>query len=145
MYFFNIKFNILTTYEPHVSTFSTGFLLGRCHVWLWSQVFCWGRIIESELMGWPPKQGSLSLRSTLVIVAHYPADWICRKASTCGLCWQTRDWLQRQPWRRTSRRWLSWAAEALAGKLHLSDGLSNTSRWVTHMVFGSCRPQSKAA
>lgn len=84
------------------TTFSTGFMLGWCHLWLWSQVFCWGRIIKSKLMGWPSKQGSLSLRSTLVIVVHYPADWICRKASTCGPRWQRGDSLQRQSWR--SRR-----------------------------------------
>lgn len=35
-------------------------------------------------------------------------------------------------------------AEALAGKPHLQDGLSNTSRCVTPMVFGSCRSQNKA-
>lgn len=82
--FFYIKFNILKIYKPTMTTFSTGFMLGWCHLWFRSQVFCWGRIIKSKLMGWPSKQGSLSLRSTLVIVAHYLADWICRKASTCG-------------------------------------------------------------
>lgn len=101
-------------YEPNMTTFSTGFMLGGCHLRLWSQVFCWGRIIKSKLMGWPSKQGSLSLRSTLVIVAHYPADWICRKASTCGPDWQKREWLQRQWW--WSRRWLSWPADSFAGK-----------------------------
>lgn len=84
VYIFYIKSNILKMYKPNKTTFSTGFMLGWCHLWLWRQVFCWGRIIKSKLMGWPSKQGSLSLRSTLVIVAHYPADWICRKASTCG-------------------------------------------------------------
>lgn len=99
---FYSRFIIMNIYKPNVTTFSTGFMLGWCHLWLWSQVFCWGRIIKSKLMGWPSKQGSLSLRSTLVIVAHYPADWICRKASTCGPHWQRRDLLQRRSWQ--SRR-----------------------------------------